>query len=29
LAVRSEEIVRDLLAHQPSHELVATIPVPS
>ncbi|WP_408653893.1 SidA/IucD/PvdA family monooxygenase [Jatrophihabitans sp.] len=29
LAVRSEEIVRDLLAHQPSHQLVATVPVPS
>jgi L-ornithine N5-oxygenase len=29
LAVRSEEIVRDLLAHQQSHQLVATVPVPS
>lgn len=29
LAVRSEEIVRDLVAHQPSHQLVATVPVPS
>ncbi len=29
LAVRSEEIVRDLLSHQQSHQLVATVPVPS
>lgn len=29
LAVRSEEIVRDLLSHQPVHQLVATVPVPS
>ena len=29
LAVRSEEIVHDLLAHQQSHQLVATVPVPS
>ncbi|HST48009.1 lysine N(6)-hydroxylase/L-ornithine N(5)-oxygenase family protein [Jatrophihabitans sp.] len=29
LAVRSEEIVRDLLSHQPAHQLVATVPVPS
>lgn len=28
LAIRSEEIVRDLLAHRQTHELVATIPVP-
>jgi L-ornithine N5-oxygenase len=29
LAVRSEEIVRDLLSHQPAHQLLATVPVPS
>jgi L-ornithine N5-oxygenase len=29
LAIRSEEIVRDLLSHQQSHQLVATVPVPS
>jgi L-ornithine N5-oxygenase len=29
LAIRSEEIVSDLLAHQQSHQLVATVPVPS
>jgi L-ornithine N5-oxygenase len=29
LAVRSEEIVRDLLTHQPAPQLVATVPVPS
>jgi len=29
LAVRSEEIVHDLLSHQPAHQLVATVPVPS
>jgi L-ornithine N5-oxygenase len=30
LAIRSEEIVSDLLAHRQSHQLVAaTVPVPS
>jgi len=29
LAVRSQEIVRDLLTHQPAPQLVATVPVPS
>jgi L-ornithine N5-oxygenase len=29
LAIRSQEIVQDILLHQPAHELVTTVPMPS